>query len=380
MATRNDDCEEVKAKPERDITASGKSTSGRIHLPKSLKSMFKHKGKDGAESSFQHEHREVGKKQAESKSPRLQHGERTNLESNSSPKGIVIQDSISTEEHATDRSLCVLPLSISKIKQLQLQRVSQQRDKPQVYMLHTTKKFQDRYFTRYAVGSPPLTVDRLNMTSERVLMLVGATGTGKTTLINGIANYIYGTKWEDDFRLKVIHDEGQRSQAYGQTKQIAAYTFPVQKGSPLLYPLTVIDTPGFGDSDGVMHDRHIVEQINEFFSLKPPGGITFLNGIGFVVKASDGRLTPMQHYVFNSILSIFGRDVEENIFVIMTFCDAEKPVVLNALKEAHIPYHGKGYKFNNSALFAEKEVGSEGKHDDDDDDENDDSVFNSSFF
>ena len=86
----------------------------------------------------------------------------------------------------------------------------------------------------------------------------------------------------------------------------------------------------------------------------------------------------MQLYVFNSILNIFGRDVKDNIFVIITFCDAEKPVVLSALKEAHIPYTGKGFKFNNSALFAQKE--SSNTEDDDDDDNDDNTDFNSSFF
>ena len=188
-------------------------------------------------------------------------------------------------------------------------------------------------------------------------MLVGATGTGKTTLINGIANYIFGTKWEDDYRLKVIDKEGLRSQAFSQTKEINAYTFPKQEGSLLPYTLTVIDTPGFGDSAGLERDQSIIEQIYSFFSLGPPNGIKFLHGIGFVVKASDNRLTPAQSYIFNSILHIFGKDIENNIFVIITFWDAaQKPLILKALQEAKIPCKGKGFKFNNSALFADKYV------------------------
>jgi DNA replication protein DnaC len=330
------------------LPESGRSISAIFHLPKSFKNIFKLKCKErsiiSAESS-RHEHRDSEER------------------------------SIAT--NARGQSLCILPLRLSTISHLQLQRISRQ-DKPQVYMLHISKIFQDQIFARYAVGSPSLSIDSSTMGSERVLMLVGATGTGKTTLINGIANYIYGTKWEDEFRLKVIHNEGRRSQAYCPTKHISAYTFPELKGSPLPYTLTVIDTPGFGNTEELRRDRQLVEQINAFFSVAPPGGIAHLHGIGFVVQASNSRLTPMQLYVFNSILSIFGRDVKDNIFVIITFCDAEKPIVLSALKEASIPFTGKGFKFNNSALFAHKE--SSNREDADDDNDDDDDYFNSSFF
>ena len=35
-------------------------------------------------------------------------------------------------------------------------------------------------------------------------MLVGATGTGKSTLVDGIVNYVLGANWEDPFRFTVI--------------------------------------------------------------------------------------------------------------------------------------------------------------------------------
>ena len=185
---------------------------------------------------------------------------------------------------------------------------------------------------------------------NRVLMVVGATGAGKSTLINGIVNYIFGVKWENDFRFKLIADEVSQSQAHSQTQTITAYTFYWHEGSPLDYTLTVIDTPGFGDTRGLKRDQEITDHIRDFFSISGKDGIDVLHGIGFVTQASLARLTPTQKYISDSILSIFGKDIQNNIFIMTTFADGAQPPVMGAVKEAKIPY-AEFFRFNNSALF-----------------------------
>lgn len=184
-------------------------------------------------------------------------------------------------------------------------------------------------------------------------MVVGATGAGKSTLINGVVNYLLGVKWDDDFRFKLITDEAHRSLVHSQTTAITAYTFHWHDDSPLAYTLTVIDTPGFGDVEGLENDKRIVKEIKELFSMRGPNGIDVIHGIGFVTLAPQTRLTPTQKYIFDSILCIFGKDVSENMFMMTTFADDRTPRVLDALKAAGIPNFDKAfYKFNNSALYA----------------------------
>ena len=187
----------------------------------------------------------------------------------------------------------------------------------------------------------------------KVLMFVGATGAGKSTLINGMTNFLLDVKYTYDFRFKLVIDEDKRSQAHSQTEWITAYTFYWQEGFPVPYNLTIIDTPGFGDTKGPEKDRKITEQVKDLFSIQGKDGIDQLHGIGFVTQASLARLTPTQKYVFDSILSIFGKDIKDNIFLMTTFADGAEPPVIEAVKIAKIPYNDF-FSFNNSALFTQK--------------------------
>jgi tRNA A37 threonylcarbamoyladenosine biosynthesis protein TsaE len=42
---------------------------------------------------------------------------------------------------------------------------------------------------------------------EKRIPVLGATGSGKTTWVNGIANFLNGVQWTDSFRFKVVTEE-----------------------------------------------------------------------------------------------------------------------------------------------------------------------------
>ena len=157
-------------------------------------------------------------------------------------------------------------------------------------------------------------------------------------------------KRDNKFRFKVIADEGNKSKTESQTTDITAYTFYPRKGSPVSYKLTLIDTPGFGDCKE--RGKAIIKQVEHFYRIGPPYGIDILHGIGFVTKACDERLTITQRYIFQSILAIYGKDIEVNIFLMTTFCDGKRPLVIEAAKAAGVPFQAF-FKFNNSALYTD---------------------------
>ena len=142
------------------------------------------------------------------------------------------------------------------------------------------------------------------------------------------------------------------SQAESQTEWITCYMLPWKAGCGVAYNLNVIDTPGFGDCRGITRDKELVEQIEGFFSASKDQGIDCLDAVWFVVQAPMCRLSPTQRYIFDSILSIFGNDIKENIFILITFADGQRPPVLDAIQEAEIPSQEK-FIFNNSALFVD---------------------------
>ena len=202
---------------------------------------------------------------------------------------------------------------------------------------------------------------RFSGSPEKVIMAVGSTGSGKTTTLNAMVNHILGVDWKDDFRFKMIHElynnqgmETIGNQAHSQTQFVSCYTIPHIEGFRVPYTLTVVDTPGFGDTRGIEQDKVVTKQIRTFFNTKGPAGIDHVDAICFLVQAGNPRLTPTQQYVFDSILSMFGKDIKENISVLFTFADGDKPQALSAMLEAGILLDNSHYfKFNNSALFVD---------------------------
>eukprot|EP01084_Bolivina_argentea_P268580 456238_1 len=187
-------------------------------------------------------------------------------------------------------------------------------------------------------------VNKLDLSRRsRTMMVIGATGTGKTTLLNSMMNYLWNVEYDDKYRYKLVYEiKKSGGQADSQTDTVTAYYLD----PPALdYQLTVIDTPGYGDTRGIKQDEKITKNVKKFFETK----IQQIDVICFVIRAPQARLTPTQKYIFNQVLGIFGNDIKENIFVLLTFADNKKPPAIAALKAGRVPYK-ESFKLNNSAF------------------------------
>ncbi|KTF86010.1 hypothetical protein cypCar_00037859 [Cyprinus carpio] len=162
--------------------------------------------------------------------------------------------------------------------------------------------------------------------------MAGETGTGKSTLINAMINYMLGVKREDKIWFEITDDQSDRTSAHSQTSRVTVYEFYLQESKT---DLTIIDTLGYGDTRGVDLDKDITKSLHSLS--KSAEGIHELHAVCLVIKASQNRLSDRQKYIFDAVQSLFGRDFAENIVLLFTHSDGMHPKnALTAVKEAKI--------------------------------------------
>lgn len=204
-----------------------------------------------------------------------------------------------------------------------IQRQTINSESPSVYKLLPKEENTDiDGCRRYSFGKE-------STRQNRTIMLFGANRSGKSTLISGMINYIVGVKWKDNFRFKL------GSQAEGQTSEVTVYKINHQEGFQTDYSLTIVDIPGFRDTGGIKTESEITEHLHNLFSAQ--FGVSEVDAVCFVTQAPLSQFTPSQKYMFESVLSIFGKDVAENIRVLVTFADVQCPPVLEGINASDVP-------------------------------------------
>ncbi|CAG8588901.1 18299_t:CDS:2 [Racocetra persica] len=190
------------------------------------------------------------------------------------------------------------------------------------------------------------------------ILLLGETGTGKSTFINAFANYFKFNSLEDaisgeldilitskftitneDYDMKLItvvseeEDENEVIDCVGMssTQQCGIYVFHADENKVI----RLIDTPGIGDTRGIEYDKKNFENI-----LKNISQHDHLDGICILLKPNDSRLNIIFRFCIHELLSHLHKSAKDNIVFCFTntrgtfFCPGDTlPVLKKQLQE-----------------------------------------------
>ena len=150
------------------------------------------------------------------------------------------------------------------------------------------------------------------------MLLIGETGSGKTSFLNLLCN----SKLFEELGTKVDAAKLDRIRHYNDLKiedstarAMASKTSEAKLYKTELYKMnmTVIDTPGFGDSRGLEQDKVNVKKIIDVLR-----GEEYVNCVCLIINGRQNRMTASLEYVLTEISSIMPREIFDNIIVVFT--------------------------------------------------------------
>ncbi|KAM6499744.1 hypothetical protein JOM56_005252 [Amanita muscaria] len=154
---------------------------------------------------------------------------------------------------------------------------------------------------------------RMNKFREYTILLVGETGTGKTTFLSLLANILSGRNVGE---YEFIHDEANEAgggERHSQTMSAKHYLFESSNG----VNVCILDTPGLVDTRGLEQDKQhkasIVGAIKDH--------IPTVNAVLILANGTLPRLGAATDYALSTLSSIFPRSLADNIGILFTNVD-----------------------------------------------------------
>ncbi|PFH47861.1 hypothetical protein AMATHDRAFT_76995 [Amanita thiersii Skay4041] len=146
--------------------------------------------------------------------------------------------------------------------------------------------------------------------TEYTILLVGETGTGKTSLLSLIANILAG-RTPIDYSLCHDNDnEAGSSAKHSQTHSAKLYEFESRNG----IKVRILDTPGLADTRGIQQDELHKASIAKAIQ----NNIATINGVIILANGTLPRLGAATDYALSTLSGIFPHSLVHNIGLLFT--------------------------------------------------------------
>ncbi len=226
----------------------------------------------------------------------------------------------------------------------------------------TINKFISGLLLALGLVSPPLSAHEGEKKQVGIL-LIGETGVGKTTGINGLYNLLKCKNyWQPHdvliptrYRNEVIpcnvgpcrHSELGGEAGQSQTSLSAAYHVDAHDhASETEYAVTLIDTPGLGDTRGWKQDKINIASIVEEMQKHP------IHAIAIVIPNSANRLTATLAYCINELKKVLPKDSQDNFIFLISHTATVSDDVLAVLKREGLnATHQNSFPFDLSMIY-----------------------------
>lgn len=178
---------------------------------------------------------------------------------------------------------------------------------------------------------------------NRVVLLLGAAGPGKSSLVDAAANYIYGVSYDDGFRFKVTL-EGETD----ESSVVTAYVLNFMPGSRINFTVTFVNVKGFGQDEE--RNMEVVASVRRILK-----DVTFQKQIGDITRiccvlpatgSKPSEDTTM--YFCNLVLKSLAEDVAQISSIVLTSDDVLDSSGLEELLtevEENMDGRGKNFRF-----------------------------------
>ncbi|XP_038059663.1 uncharacterized protein LOC119730719 [Patiria miniata] len=234
-------------------------------------------------------------------------------------------------------------------------------------------------------------LSNLRAMKERNILILGETGVGKSTWINGFVNYLHYADLQEAMNAKEFHvlipssftftqqeeekkimvgesdTNGNTEDGKSATKEPRSYVFHV--GGEMV---RLIDTPGIGDIDGVQQDRKNFDNILSHLTFYEE-----IHAVCILLKPNNSRLTVTFRFCIQELLAHLHSSTKNNIVFCFTNARAtffkpgdtlptlnreleKKEVGIKATPSNYFCFDNEPFRFlacvKNGVLFSEEEI------------------------